>query len=645
VDSPYDQQLLFDHIFKHSPVGITLVSLERKWITFNAAACKIFGYEPEELLNLSEIEITFPDDLGSNQDNEEQLRNELLTGTSSTFLMEKRYLHKNGSVVWTSSHVSLVRDETDGRPLYFLTHIINITPDKMSEQKLQETVERYTSLKKYNHDAIISFDRQGHVMNGNFMAEKLTGHRVPDLINMNISALIGENNLERILSDNEQYAEIENAIDYIPHIDGHLVEVLVTIAPIIVNRENIGFYLLIKDITEQKKLLIEKEAAERTNEAKSEFLAMMSHEIRTPMNGIIGMADLLQDTSLDAEQQEYVSIMRKSGDTLLAIINDILDFSKVESGNAELVEEPFALGNTISETLDTLMPRALEKNLDINVSMNPGVPSMIIGDSIKLKQVLMNLTNNAIKFTPAGAISISVNKSGVEGDKVRLEFAIKDTGIGIQADKVPHLFEPFYQVDHFMVRKAEGTGLGLAITKKLVELMDGDIRYEPIQGSGSAFIFHILVRPEGQQELTAAEPLHADESAQGKALSILIAEDNEVNQKVLIRMVEKLGCRAAAVQNGIEAVEAIIQSPFDIVFMDIQMPVLNGLEASKQILDTVLPHKRPYIVAVTANALVGDRERYMEVGMDDYVSKPLKSAVVSDIINKYLATSVTEERA
>jgi len=637
-DLPLNQHSLFEHIFKYTPIGITLVSLERKRITFNPAICKIFGYEHEELMKLTDEDITFPEDLGHH----DELFNRLLSGAMSTFLIEKRYIHKNGSIIWTSIHVSLVRDEIDGKPLYFITQVIDITANKTAEQKLQETVERYTSLKKYNHDAIISFDLNGRIMNANVMAERLTGLRIAELIGMKISALIGENNLERILSDNEQYAEIENAISHIPRLDDQLVEVLVTIAPIIVNRRIIGFYLLAKDITEQKKLLIEKEAAEKTNEAKSDFLAMMSHEIRTPMNGVIGITDLLQDTSLDTKQQEYVSIIKKSGDTLLAIINDILDFSKVESGNAELVEEPINLINMITETLDTLMPKALEKNLDVDVSMIPGVPQKIIGDSVKLKQILMNLMNNAIKFTSAGGISISVDNLEEKGDKVRLEFAIKDTGIGVPKDKVAHLFEPFYQVDHFMVRKAEGTGLGLAITKKLVQLMDGDIRYEPTPDCGSAFVFHVWVRVEAPQDLTMIMPPYSGEEVPGNVLQILIAEDNEVNQKVLIRMIERLGHQVTAVQNGIEALEAVKRSSYDIVFMDIQMPVMNGLEATNRIIETVSADKRPYIVAVTANALVGDKDRYMEVGMDAYISKPLQSTTVSGIIKEYQARAQQE---
>ncbi|MCC3371577.1 PAS domain S-box protein [Cohnella sp. REN36] len=634
-DTKFGPNALYEHLFHHTPVGIALVSMERRWIDMNSEALRILGYDREELLDMTVGEITFADDLGSL----DAAFGSLIAGERETHVNERRYLHKDGSIIWTSSHMSLFRETSAEGRSYFVMQLIDITPNKLAEQKLQESVERYTSLKKYNHDAIISFDLQGLIMNANVMAEQLTGVKVSDMIDSSISRFIGDKAVERILSDNDQYAEIEGAITHITHVDGHTADVLVTIAPIIVNRRNIGFYLLVKDITDQKKLLIEKEAAERTNEAKSEFLAMMSHEIRTPMNGVIGMTDLLLDTELNAEQREYVSIIQKSGETLLAIINDILDFSKVESGNAELLEEPFNLNIAIAETLDTLMPKALEKNLDINVSMSPGVPKSVIGDELKLKQVLMNLTSNAIKFTPAGAISISIDRIESEGEETRLHFAVRDTGIGIPEEKVLHLFEPFYQVDHFMVRKTEGTGLGLAITKKLVQLMGGDIRYESNPGGGSSFLFDLRLRIDGPVELPSPPSTAITKTPQFGDLRILIAEDNEVNLRVLIGMVEKLGYRPIAVRNGIEALEAVNRSRFDLVFMDVQMPVLNGLEATRRIHQSLPPEERPYIVAVTANALVGDRERYMEAGMNDYVSKPLQSAIVADAIKKCLAVA------
>ncbi|MGV2786915.1 PAS domain S-box protein, partial [Clostridium perfringens] len=282
-----------------------------------------------------------------------------------------------------------------------------ITQSKIAERKLQESIERYTSLKKYNHDAIISFNLEGRIINGNQMAEQLTGYKIPELIGTRISNLIGERNLTRVLSASADYVAVEKGINVIHHKDGHTVEVLATLAPIVIHNKNVGFYIIAKDMTEQKRLIIEKEAAEKTNKAKSEFLAMMSHEIRTPMNGVIGMTDLILETELDEEQRDYVQIIKKSGTTLLNIINDILDFSKIESGRTELVEETFNLRTALSETLNLILPKALEKNIEVTTSVASDVPSQVYGDVTKLRQVLMNLLSNAIKFTPNGAVSIS----------------------------------------------------------------------------------------------------------------------------------------------------------------------------------------------------------------------------------------------
>lgn len=629
----FGHQALFEHVYKSAPIGIALVTIEGNWISVNPAACKMFGFTEEELMSQPATDYIYSDCI-NNKDKLFQSLDE----SSSTIAVEKQFVHRDGHGIWASMHVSLVRDEKDQTPLFFISQIVDITKSKIAERKLQESIERYTSLKKYNHDAIISFNLEGRIINGNQMAEQLTGYTIPELIGTKISNLIGERNLARVLSASADYVAVEKGINVIHHKNRHTVEVLATLAPIVIHNKNVGFYIIAKDMTDQKRLIIEKEAAEKTNKAKSEFLAMMSHEIRTPMNGVIGMTDLILETELDEEQRDYVQIIKKSGTTLLNIINDILDFSKIESGRTELVEETFNLRTALSETLNLILPKALEKNIEVTTSVASDVPNQVYGDVTKLRQVLMNLLSNAIKFTPNGAVSISVQCVENQGNSALIQFSVMDTGIGVPSEKVAQLFEPFYQVDHYMTRQVEGTGLGLAICKKLVQLMGGDIWYEKNQNKpGSVFTFTVdfsfKSNAGNNQENGAVLKNHSI----GNDLKILIAEDNEVNQLVLKKMIEKLGYNSTTVQNGLEAVEAFERHAYEIVFMDIQMPFMDGTEAVRIIKESASSEKEPYIVAVTAHAIKGDREKYLGMGMDEYVSKPVSMNVISTIIDKFLA--------
>jgi PAS domain S-box-containing protein len=633
------QLALFKHVYDHAPIGIVIVSLERKVLAVNSAMCHIFGYTHEEFVTLR------VGDLNQGEDTQriELAMQQLANGEIQSYEIELQTFHKNGAFLWSTLLITLASDENDGRPKYYIFHVNDITKSKLVEQRLQESIERYTSLKKNNHDAIISFEMDGTIINGNVMAEQLTGYKIQELIGTSIARLIGDRNLMRILSITADYGRVEKDLMYIRNKAGKQVEVLSTLAPIVIHNENVGFYIIVKDMTEQKKLLIEKETAVRTNNAKSEFLAMMSHEIRTPMNGVIGITDLLMETELSAEQAEYLQIIKQSGDALLTIINDILDFSKIESGKVDVSAENFNLRAVLSEALNIMLPKAFEKNLDITTSIDPVVPNMVYGDMTKLRQVLMNLLSNAIKFTPSGAIAIAVYQHQRQEDLVRLRFAIKDTGIGIPADKAGELFEPFYQVDHFMTRKTKGTGLGLAICKKLVRLMGGDIWYEASEDSpGSVFTFTAEFQVSAQQELPNSLLQQLPEEQLDSPLRILIAEDNEVNRIVLKKMIERLGYHPVLVKDGHEAVEAARRCSYDMIFMDVQMPAIDGLEAAQTIKAMQKPGGRsPFIIAVTAHALKGDRQKYLAVGMDEYISKPIQANTVAALIEAFRARANT----
>ncbi|MCW3794750.1 PAS domain S-box protein [Paenibacillus sp. LS1] len=534
----------------------------------------------------------------------------------------EKYLHLRG----------LITLDEHRQPIQLNGTLQDITERKRIEFKLQESVERYTSLKKYNHDAIISFNMDGNIMNANPVAVQMTGCPVAEMIGTSISRFVGASNLGLILGIDYELAEKE--INAVRHTDGSETEVLATLAPIIINTSNVGFYLIAKDITEQKKLLVAKETAERMNKAKSEFLAMMSHEIRTPMNGVIGMTDLLLDTpGLSGEQKEYIEIIQKSGDSLLAIINDILDFSKIESGKTDLLDDPFDLVEIVTETVQIVKPLAREKKLDVRLCIDDAIPSPVYGDAYRLKQVLTNIIGNAVKFTSEGGVEVKVGVREHCSSNVQLYFKVKDSGIGIPVERKQQLFEPFYQLENFMTRKPQGTGLGLAISKKLVELMQGEIWIEESDEPGTIFIFTARFKLNNGEESNSID--QQQKKSRTSALRILIAEDNEVNQLVLSRIIEKKGHFVDHVADGVEAVEAVKHNSYDIIFMDVHMPRLNGFEATKVIKEIKPSEDCPYIIAVTANAVRGDMDKCLKAGMDAYISKPIKIESIMQALETY----------
>ena len=533
----------------------------------------------------------------------------------------------------------------------------DVTAREKAEIELRESEMRKRAIFEAAMDCMIFMDEAGKIVEFNHASELAFGYLRQevigkDLIDVFIPAELRDRqrtNLERYMGAGELGSMLGRRLETsMIRKNGEQFLAEMTMQPIPLTQGEAGFALFVRDITVMKKaeeqLVHAKEAAESANRAKGAFLANMSHEIRTPMNAIIGMTELVLESQLDDEQRDYLQTVLESSNSLLALLNDVLDFSKIESGRVDLEEIEFDLRHCIEESIRSFLYRAKQKALGLSYEISPDTPAWFVGDPLRLRQVLVNLVSNAIKFTDVGSVRVRVQTVSTIENTAELRFEVADTGIGIPANKRRKIFEEFEQADSSTKRRFGGTGLGLAICSRLVHLMHGEIGVDSEEGKGSTFFFNVSLglpanRPRVSEMITTAPVVLAagnDEAAQTgplPGLRILLAEDSPANQKLAVGLLKKRGHQVVIANNGKEAYDTFLAQSFDLILMDVQMPEMDGYDATQAIRAAERDSHVP-IVAMTAHAMRGDQERCLEAGMDAYLAKPIRAQALFEVVNR-----------
>jgi two-component system, sensor histidine kinase len=613
---------------------ILFINNQGQIIDANEAAVKDYGYSYEELLKLKITDLRLPATIEiKNNENRE----------GDGIFYEAIHLRKDG----TTFPVEVSSKDTDiGGGNITLCIIRDITERKTSERELMESEEKFRLLFHNVTDTIfvheINEDKStGKIIEVNDAACSIWGYSREEFLTMTSMNLDTRDNIEELLRwrselHRTKLGTIERAGR---RKDGSRIEVEINAHVFSLKGKEV-ILAVIRDITQRKNaeeaLIKAKEEAERANKHKSEFLANMSHEIRTPLNGVIGMIDLTLLTELDEEQKENLITSKNCAKSLLGVINDILDFSKLEAGKLHIENFNYDLKELVENTVKVHSQRAAEKKLDFTYSFSSQIPQLVKGDPNRLQQILNNLLDNAVKFTHSGNVRLLIKEGLSTENGMELLFSVSDTGIGISEENKNNLFRAFNQLDGSVTRKYGGTGLGLVISRQLVEMMGGKLWLCDNTEVGCTFCF--TIKCQKGVEIIGSSQQESQLNVAKSSLKVLIAEDDDVNQMVLLRMLrDKVGAIDIAA-NGLEAVEKYEAEKYDLIFMDIQMPKMDGIEATNYIREReVLSNKKTIIIAVTAYALQGDREKFLSLGMDEYMAKPVKMEQLYDIIDRYNA--------
>ncbi|MBY0013844.1 PAS domain S-box protein [Paenibacillus typhae] len=659
----------YKSLFEYNPSAVYSMNLQGEYLTANAILEELSGYSMEELIGNYYGPLVHEKDVQKTKYHFDMA----VRGVPQSY--DLTLIHKSGHLVEinTTNIPIVVDDEVVG--------VFGISRDITERTRYTEQIEKlsndYTLILNAVSEGIFGLDTEGRVTFINPAGAHMLGFAHGEIMGQPYLGYIQQTALDGSYTRPEESPLMQavrageslqsnDAVLWRKDGSSFLAEYQVT--PLFDKGARIGAVVVFRDITDEQEIIRAKESAEKADQAKSEFLAIMSHELRTPMNGIMGMTDLLAETELNEEQRGYAKIISESSASLLYILNEILDFSKIEAGKMTLVQEPVNLEWVMESVTELFLPKAREKNIGLTCRIAPDVPRLITGDADRLRQVLVNLVSNAVKFTEQGTVAITVDTEFCTSrHRMTLKFSVQDTGIGIPPEKQSLLFQSFSQLHPAINRKYGGTGLGLSICKRLVELMGGAIAVDSREGEGSDFYFTLPMHVDAETykdsgETDKAEPKDHDSLKAGTAgsatyalpepggtslestgdhvevepkygpLRILVAEDHPVNQRLLLTMLKKRGYTADLAENGRQALHNVLQKPYDLVFMDVQMPVMSGLTAAARIREQLAPDRLPYLVAVTAFTRPEDRERCLAVGMEDFIGKPFQASDIERVL-------------